>query len=117
MDTCARCGVDVPSDPGWCPQCLEVPKAPEPRASSIFAPPEDTSTPRLYSRTRAGTLSYGWLGRLGVSLLLLAAGFYAQTSMVPFFAINLIWPIASRVVVGAVVAYGLWRVWRPARVG
>jgi hypothetical protein len=51
------------------------------------------------------------------SLLLLAAGSYAVTSMMPFFAVNLVWPVASRVVVGTVVLYGVWRLWRPSRIG
>ena len=117
MAVCPTCSIEVPPEPGWCPRCLAVPADP---GRYVIPPDPDVRPPRIVSSTSPGALSYGWLGRVLVSLSLLLFACFAYRFLMPFFVLQafgtpgLILYVAF---VGPVIAYVLYRIWRPVRVG
>jgi hypothetical protein len=131
MELCASCGARLAPDASWCGQCFapvvhptagEEPAEPPlwRRAGSAARPPNPTPT---FSRFRAGPTSFGALGRIVMTVGLLAGlvvGYpMARGGMLaaigfdvpgrPFF-------IGYSVVAGIAGLYLLTRIWKRARI-
>jgi len=121
-----RCGGPLTADLQWCPRCLApVERTPEPFAASIVyrLPPREPPPVPVYSRWKAGPTSFGAVGRIVMTVLVLlgAVAGYPMSRGGIFAAIGFDVPgtpflIAYCVVAGCGVAYALSRVWKRARI-
>ena len=129
MELCASCGARLAPDASWRGQCFApvVRPAAEPtetplwrRAGSATRPPNPTPT---YSRFRAGPTSFGALGRILMTLALLAGLVvgYPMSRGGMLAAVGFDIPgrpflIGYSVVAGITGLYLLTRIWKRARV-
>jgi hypothetical protein len=120
MDPCVACGVPMRPGTEWCPQCFVPVKAREPsQTHPAWSRSHAPGSVFLVSNRRPGPTSYGWVGRLVVSMLLIVFSWWAYYSLMPFFVLRLFGVygvILYLVFAGPVIAYLLWRIWRAARI-
>jgi hypothetical protein len=134
MDNCRHCNAKLSPGMDWCPQCYTrtgppqpgLPQAAPPGAAvklpttASFLPtslPPDMQIQRL-SRTKAGELSFGWMGRTMMSIGVLILGviaYFALAGNIGFVpgwkSFEMYLPVFF--VVGGALIYA---VWRPSRV-
>ena len=135
MDNCRHCDAKLTQGMDWCPQCYTRtgPSQPGlPQAPPLGAPAQTTavSSPLLprelpldmqiqrLSRTKAGELSFGWMGRtmLSIGVLILGViGYFVAAGNIGFMpgwtTFEMYLPVFF--VVGGALLYA---VWRPSRV-
>ena len=135
MDACRHCNAKLTPGMDWCPQCYTrtgpsqagLPQAPPPGAPAQTTAVTSSLLPRemppdmlihRYSRTKAGELSFGWMGRTMLSIgvfVLGVLGYFIAAGNLGFepgwTSFELYLPVFF--IVGGAM---LWAVWRPSRV-
>src|SRR5262245_706891 len=138
MDNCRSCDAKLSQDIDWCPQCyarvgppqpgspVAVP-SPAPAPGSLGAsqpllprelPVDALMHTAVHSRTKAGEISFGWVGRTMLSIGVFFLGVIGYFVVVGNIGITPGWSSLERAlpVFFAVGGAALWAVWRPARV-
>ena len=92
--TCASCGAGLRPGMTWCGQCFAPTEAPAP---GVPAPPPAAPV-QLYSRWQGGPTSFGPVGRVLLTLLLLAFEYWLYRFNLLGFAITtvLVVPLVLR---------------------
>ena len=78
MENCGRCGARLAPGSEWCNQCYATtaPREATAQARGTFTPPfwiaEDPVPPPVYSRWRAGVTTFGPVGRIVSTIIVVA---------------------------------------------
>jgi hypothetical protein len=105
VSVCAGCGGLLAADAGWCPACIVFVR-PDALAAQFRAQERANPVVPVYSRTKGGVLSFGLLGRIVCSAVVLG---------VFWWLVNALWPFAIIWFVIA-VPYGLRDIWKRTRI-
>ena len=119
MDQCSTCGASIRPDAEWCGQCLARVSDGTPAPSLARSRAPAPGAVFLYSTSRPGPTSFGWAGRVVVSVLLIVFAWVAYYQLMPFFVLRLFGifgVVLYLVFVDPVIIYVMVRIWRPARI-
>jgi hypothetical protein len=145
MDNCRSCDAKLSPDIDWCPQCYTrtgpfqpaMTPAPAPATATTVAPPASRGAmqpllPREmptdllihqfqtghHSRTKAGEVSFGWMGRTMLSIGVFILGVIGYFVVIGNIGITPGWKSFEMYLPVFFIVGGamLWGVWRPSRV-
>jgi hypothetical protein len=143
MDNCRSCDAKLSPDIDWCPQCytrtgLSQPamtQAAAPVTATAVAPPASMGAtqpllprelpadlllqmPGHHSRTKAGEISFGWMGRAMLSVGVFILGVIGYFVVIGNLGITPGWSSFEMYLPVFFTVGGamLWGVWRPSRV-
>ena len=143
MENCRSCDAKLSPDIDWCPQCYTrtgpspqaMTQAPAPATATAVAPqaslgatqpllprelPADLllQMPAHHSRTKAGEVSFGWMGRTMLSIGVFILGVIGYFVVVGNIGITPGWKSFEMYLPVFFTVGGamLWGVWRPSRV-
>lgn len=124
MARCRACDAQLAPDAEWCSQCYtpvaEKEQTPSEDPSGSSEPEPWVVEPPQYSAWKAGPYSFGPLGRIVITLVMVALGvvvYFAGKAVGRFYGIPGLSLVLLFLGIYTVIAIlVLWGVWRPTRV-
>jgi hypothetical protein len=103
--TCRKCGAALPPSVRWCGQCLEPVRELSPRPSDAGNYVAPLLTPPRYSRWRAGSLTFGPVGRVAITVVVVLVGSGFVTGG---FNPAMLWMLSGYVVAATLILKQTW---------
>jgi hypothetical protein len=119
METCGACGARTAPDADWCPRCYAARSAEAaveelPAHVRMMYPPDEPVPPQEFSRWREGTTTFGPVGRMTITAVLVLVQVFFWTVIGPS---GMMFMGVSYLTITGLSIWALAHVWKRDRVG